>query len=238
MKLNLVLLLMAQTCMGMHFDDPSDPLTLTVPPSSLELSPHQNLQEIVLLKKLEKYFFSERDHTQDFTSHEQATQNAKLFSNLTAFINSHALNDSSTSTQVSDEDTHQSSDDSTYTYDENSSVTAASKHAKCNYKDVECKTTFSTQKHRDLFCHICQREYKPKKQLDLHRARMHGGTPDYVCTHKKCKAAYTTQSSLGVHIMRMHTKKKFKCSECTRRFAVRGDLNQHLKRSHKIALKT
>lgn len=80
-------------------------------------------------------------------------------------------------------------------------------------------------------CTTCAAQFKTLKELRNHFARNHQTEKPFECN--QCDKAYSTQSSCGLHIKRVHGPKIFSCTHCAARvYAVRGDLTQHLKRKH------
>ncbi len=78
----------------------------------------------------------------------------------------------------------------------------------------------------------CRQTFITKKEKENHVARKHGGKKNWGCDF--CDKAYSTQSSLSLHITRNHTEKSKICpiESCLETYALLGDLNQHLKRKH------
>lgn len=82
-----------------------------------------------------------------------------------------------------------------------------------------------------IICTYCSKTFKTSTELANHHRRNHSCVKLYKCEHTHCGAQYTTSSSLGLHIARMHTKPKFQCEKCDIQFCLQGDLTQHQKRS-------
>lgn len=79
-------------------------------------------------------------------------------------------------------------------------------------------------------CALCSKQFASNKELENHHDRNHRKIADQKCT--KCAKSYTCKSSLQLHFRRKHTTPQFKCPKalCRAKFAIRGDLNQHIKR--------
>ena len=80
-------------------------------------------------------------------------------------------------------------------------------------------------------CNACQKSFKTETESKNHFLRKHSGTANFKCIYKNCPAKYSTKASLNLHVTRNHREKRYQCFECLEKFALPGDLNQHLARS-------
>ena len=83
----------------------------------------------------------------------------------------------------------------------------------------------------------CPKTFITRKEQQNHIAR-HSAEPRYYCEIAGCNCKYTTKSSLDLHVTRIHGERRYKCDLCEERYAVKGDLNQHMKRKHMKQRKT
>lgn len=80
----------------------------------------------------------------------------------------------------------------------------------------------------------CHKTFSTQKELKNHDARNHRTEKPFSCDQANCPKCYSTKSSLDLHKIRIHHEKRYQCFlGCDEKYAVRGDLNQHLKRRHK-----
>lgn len=81
----------------------------------------------------------------------------------------------------------------------------------------------------------CHKIFSTHKELQNHDARNHQTEKPFTCDEINCLKCYSTKSSLDLHKIRIHGDKRYQCFflGCEEEYAIRGDLNQHLKRRHK-----
>lgn len=83
-------------------------------------------------------------------------------------------------------------------------------------------------------CEWCNKMFYSLNELNNHISRNHVSTDKFSCRIKKCDKTYTTSASLNLHIMRIHTKKTYKCRKCDKKYSLKGDCDLHMKRVHKL----
>jgi len=118
------------------------------------------------------------------------------------------------------------------------------------------------QTERPFPCHLCSLRFKIPMQLKAHIKNVHmpkSGVKPFVChygcrafstagelqNHERihtgekpfkcgtCDKAFITKSCLKDHISVMHCEiKNFACHVCGRQFALRKDMNRHIKNRH------
>jgi hypothetical protein len=87
-------------------------------------------------------------------------------------------------------------------------------------------------------CKKCAARFKTLKELNDHVARKHICKESFTCPASACFHKYTTQTSLFLHIKRIHGEKNYSCLRCSKSYAYRGDLTQHIRRgTHKTIIK-
>jgi Zinc finger, C2H2 type len=98
---------------------------------------------------------------------------------------------------------------------------------KYHLRDTNCKTD-------EYYCHQCEliKCFNTRRELINHIDRNHVRNFSHICHKPKCTHKYTTKSSLQLHSQRIHGEKRFVCKICGQRYAVNGDLSQHIKRKH------
>ena len=79
-------------------------------------------------------------------------------------------------------------------------------------------------------CHLCSKKYGIRASLMMHYERKHLKTGRYQC--KFCKRSFYLKSEWLRH-HRSHTgQRPFRCNKCDECFAMKGSLNQHLRKMH------
>jgi len=111
----------------------------------------------------------------------------------------------------------------------------------CNkeYQTTEALNKHNRRKHpisvRLYACQIqgCRKTFPTFKEKQDHMSR-HSKIKTIICPVAGCAAKYTTLNSLHLHTTRKHEDKRYICPYCVAAYGVNGDLNQHLRRKHKI----
>ena len=74
-------------------------------------------------------------------------------------------------------------------------------------------------------CLICDKQFKGKGSLNVHR-RLHSGEKPFACSD--CGKKFAQKGALNIHRARLHSgAKPFACSDCEKSFAVDKDLKEH-----------
>jgi len=99
-------------------------------------------------------------------------------------------------------------------------------------ESIKIVLTRSKKKHQ-CPASECHKIFNTLRELRNHDARTHKNETPYECSHNYCDKSYSTQSSLDLHKIRIHGAKRYKCFlGCEEKYAIRGDLNQHFRRTH------
>lgn len=99
---------------------------------------------------------------------------------------------------------------------------AAQQRQQC--KKTARKTTF--------VCAKCMTPFKSNKSLELHRLRFHGVHYNIKCRDSDCSKLFNNLATANLHYLRSHQPKRHHCKYCHFKTAVKGDLNQHVRRTH------
>lgn len=101
-------------------------------------------------------------------------------------------------------------------------------NVKINFKRHEMKHTGKT-----ITCHLCNKGFTCKYDLNEHVACIHDGQP-LICS--TCGKLYKSRSALSNHKTSVHGTGRYPCDKCNRSFQDRDILRSHLATHEKIVL--
>lgn len=83
-------------------------------------------------------------------------------------------------------------------------------------------------------CDVCNKGFKNKYNLKLHKESVHLKIRKFVCDHRGCGRRFAQNVNLAKHKQIGHQNIKFKCSEsfCGKEFTTKQNLKFHFKRKH------
>lgn len=85
----------------------------------------------------------------------------------------------------------------------------------------------TSQKPRQYLCEICGKSYTQSSHLWQH-LRFHQGIKPFVCPHEECGRRFTIRPDLNDHIRKCHTgERPFLCTFCGKRFLTGSVYYQH-----------
>merc|ERR1719479_332875 len=77
-------------------------------------------------------------------------------------------------------------------------------------------------------CDDCEKVFKRKKSLTLHKRGVHEGRKDEMCTH--CGKTFLYKQALRLHIRTIHEGQRQKCKLCGKE--MHGKLKRHMLTVH------
>ncbi|CAL8114544.1 unnamed protein product [Orchesella dallaii] len=80
---------------------------------------------------------------------------------------------------------------------------------------------------RSFWCDVCEMEFITSEALKRHK-KQHNKVKPFKCPHAECSKRFTTVNTLYTHIKK-HNPKLFDCFMCSKSFASKRDLLQHVK---------
>ena len=135
------------------------------------------------------------------------------------------------------------------------------KHVECEHKQNskikcdECQKSFQSEQalnyhklaqhtidpQKSYSCHICNKKFLAKVNLDNHVKFKHSDSRKFECEH--CNSKFKQKKTLNAHMLNIHgtnpTKEDywqdrdpFECSFCRKRFSRRTDLKVHITEKH------
>lgn len=95
---------------------------------------------------------------------------------------------------------------------------------------------------RDFKCSECEKEYKDKRVMQIHMAKVHGiGIGEIKLPSKErkyichiCPKAYFAKNKLTRHLYTHTGEKPFFCTVCDKKFNDKSYVKQHMKKTHNI----
>merc|ERR1712045_561272 len=86
---------------------------------------------------------------------------------------------------------------------------------------------------KDIICNICERKFTRKQNLLKHQKKQHNTVENEKVKCHKCGKQYANESSLKSHNYTVHKEDKdFICNMCEKKFTVKHNLLEHLKKEH------
>ena len=89
------------------------------------------------------------------------------------------------------------------------------------------------KKSEDIICNICERKFTRKHNLLQHQKKQHNTVENEKVKCNKCGKQYANESILKTHNYTVHEENKdFICNMCEKKFTVKHNLLEHLKKEH------
>ena len=86
---------------------------------------------------------------------------------------------------------------------------------------------------KDIICNICERKFTRKQNLLKHQKKQHNTVENEKVKCNKCGKQYANESILKTHNYTVHEENKdFICNMCEKKFTVKHNLLEHLKKEH------
>lgn len=100
-----------------------------------------------------------------------------------------------------------------------------------NYNDEIVQNFYhkkiSSTKYRSYLCDVCGKSYTQSSHLWQH-LRFHKGVKPFACTEEGCTRRFTIRPDLNDHIRKCHTgERPYHCSVCNKRFLTGSVFYQH-----------
>ena len=86
---------------------------------------------------------------------------------------------------------------------------------------------------KDIICNICERKFTRKQNLLKHQKKQHNTVENEKVKCHKCGKQYANESILKTHNYTVHEENKdFICNMCEKKFTLKHNLLEHLKKEH------
>ncbi|GBG31351.1 Zinc finger protein 786 [Hondaea fermentalgiana] len=95
--------------------------------------------------------------------------------------------------------------------------------------DTHVRTTHEGQR---FACEICKRVFTRKSDVQRHVRSMHDPVT-FQCPYEDCSMEFHNRRILRAHVDKKHNGRKYACPDCTKSFAYKGTLTDHMKWTHK-----